>query len=268
MREGMGSKRGTIQGAYALAYRLGDPFPTYAEASWEDYGETRQQDLNGQPTSWTLNHRDGFPEAMMVKVPQSISLRLAFGLSGLVSAEELGDRPQRVQNLTSSTASTGAKVQPVVVEALGSMGDKGKTRLEAIPFTKPDAEPEPEARAEAAPAAAAGTDEPEAATGTPEPPVERQTTVDEQITDAVVVEPEPKPAPEPAAAPYDRRAHLALARKITKQRAKITALEAEQPTLESEEERTAAERLLAAQLVELARYNVAAEAAGKKRRDA
>jgi hypothetical protein len=116
MREGMGGKRGTIQGAYALAYRLGDPFPTYAEASWEDYGETRQQDLNGQPTSWTLNHRDGFPEAMMVKVPQSISLRLAFGLSGLVSAEELGDRPQRVQNLTSSTASTGAKVQPVVVE--------------------------------------------------------------------------------------------------------------------------------------------------------
>jgi hypothetical protein len=46
------------------------------------------------------------------------------------------------------------------------------------------------------------------------------------------------------------------------------ALEAEQPTLESEEEHAAAERLLAAQLVELERYNVAAEAAGKKRRDA
>jgi hypothetical protein len=106
MREGMGRQARHDQGAYALAYRLGDPFPTYAEASWEDYGATRQQDLDGKPTSWTLNHRDGFPEAMMVKVPQSISLRLAFGLSGLVSAEELGDRPQRVQNLTSSTAST------------------------------------------------------------------------------------------------------------------------------------------------------------------
>lgn len=294
VREGMGSKRGPIIGAYALVYRAGDPFPTYAEASWEDYGATRQEDPDGKPTSWTLNHRDGFPEAMMIKVPQSIGYRMAFGLSGLVSAEELGDRPQRVQNLTSPVVST-SKSKPIVVEygdddlgrelfelvkaanelkpgswkpikvavringhpseraklrdtlrrSLGSMGDRGRSKLEAIPATKVQADPAPE---------------PEAAAVTPEPTDEAQTTLEEQIADAVVVD---EPAPE-----YDRRKHLALARKITKQRAKIVAMDSQPPTLEAEEERERAERLLAAQLVELERFNVAAEAAGKKRKDA
>lgn len=116
-RKGMGSEsRGAIVGAYALVYRAGDPEPWYAEASWEDYGANRQKDGNNKPTTWTLDSKKGFPEAMMRKVPESIALRMAFGIAGIVGAEELGDTPERVQNLSDPGGADGVAAKPVTVE--------------------------------------------------------------------------------------------------------------------------------------------------------
>ena len=114
-RVGMGSAaRGPIVGAWALVWVQGDPEPWFAEATWEDYGDKRQKDGSNRDTSWTINSKKGFPEAMMRKVPESIALRLAFGLAGLVGAEEIGDVPERVQNL-----SNGGGDAPVLGEMMG-----------------------------------------------------------------------------------------------------------------------------------------------------
>jgi phage recombination protein Bet len=94
-RKGMGrAARGKIVGAYALVWREGDPQPWFAEASWDDYGEKRQATRNGNKTNWTIGH--GHPEAMMIKVPEAIALRKAFGLSGLYGAEEVGADAQEL----------------------------------------------------------------------------------------------------------------------------------------------------------------------------
>lgn len=319
MREGMGSvKRGAITGAYALIWRVGDPFPHYAEASWEEYGETRQLDLNGEPTTWHLNHRNGFPEAMMRKVPESTGLKIAFGITGIQSAEELGDRPGRVQNLSNPGGAAGAlKNEPITVEygdddlgrelfelvkavnelrprqwspikvamqinghpseraklrdrlrrTLGSLGDRGKTALEGIPHTKVE-EPAPaQPVPSATPAAAESTNGSEATTGTPAAPLKRladlaqpadtQTTLEGQIAEA---EAEPEP--------YKRNAHVNLARRVKRMRARIAKLDADPPTLEREEALATALHTLDGMLVELEQLNVAAEAAGKTRKDA
>jgi hypothetical protein len=115
-RTGMGDDRGEIIGAYALVWKAGDPEPYYAEAPWSEHGQWRQKDGSNRDTAWTLGSRKGFPEQMMRKVPESIALRMAFGITGIVGAEELGDTPERVQNLSDAGGAAGVTATPLVVE--------------------------------------------------------------------------------------------------------------------------------------------------------
>lgn len=88
VRKGMGSaQRGPIVGSYALVFLRGDEEPWFAEATWEDYGQTKQSTRSGKDTNWTVGK--GYTEAMMVKVAQSIALRMGCGLAGIYAQEEV-----------------------------------------------------------------------------------------------------------------------------------------------------------------------------------
>ena len=69
------SKRGGILGAYALVYRQGIRFPAYVFAPFRDY--------NKGNNIWKQ-----YPHAMILKVAESMALKRAFSLSGLVTREE------------------------------------------------------------------------------------------------------------------------------------------------------------------------------------
>ena|GEM_PF-486885 len=70
------NKRGGIVGAYALVYRKNMQVPTYVFAPFKDY--------NKGSSIWKT-----YPHAMILKVAESMALKRAFSLSGLVSREEL-----------------------------------------------------------------------------------------------------------------------------------------------------------------------------------
>jgi phage recombination protein Bet len=103
------NKRGGIVGAYALVYRKGMRFPTYVFAPFRDYNKN-----NGQ---WKQ-----FPHAMILKVAESMALKRAFSLYGLVSREELDHGnvpPEESSKGQPETASSNT------LEAPPSRGDRG-----------------------------------------------------------------------------------------------------------------------------------------------
>lgn len=69
-------KRGGILGAYALVYKQGTRFPAYVFAPFRDY--------NKGNNVWRQ-----YPHAMILKVAESMALKRAFSLSGLVTREEI-----------------------------------------------------------------------------------------------------------------------------------------------------------------------------------
>ena len=71
------NKRTVIVGAYALVYRRDRDLPVYFFAPFKDYF------AGGSPT-WRQ-----YPHAMIVKVAESMALKRAFSLSGLVTQEEM-----------------------------------------------------------------------------------------------------------------------------------------------------------------------------------
>ncbi|PUU86980.1 phage recombination protein Bet [Halanaerobium sp.] len=71
-----GSDRGDIVGAYALVYRKDRKYPVYVFAPYDEY--------NGYNSVWNR-----YPSAMILKVAESMSLKRAFSVSGLVSQEEM-----------------------------------------------------------------------------------------------------------------------------------------------------------------------------------
>ena len=71
-----GSERGAIVGAYALVYRKDRKYPVYVFAPYDEY--------NGYNSVWNR-----YPSAMILKVAESMSLKRAFSVSGLVSQEEM-----------------------------------------------------------------------------------------------------------------------------------------------------------------------------------
>jgi len=71
-----GSERGNIVGAYALVYRKDRKYPVYVFAPYEEY--------NGYNSVWNR-----YPSAMILKVAESMALKRAFSVSGLVSQEEM-----------------------------------------------------------------------------------------------------------------------------------------------------------------------------------
>jgi len=71
-----GTDRGDIIGAYALVYRKDRKYPVYVFAPYEEYRATTK--------AWRQ-----YPSAMILKVAESMSLKRAFTVSGLVSKEEM-----------------------------------------------------------------------------------------------------------------------------------------------------------------------------------
>lgn len=73
-------ERGAIVGAWAKVYRAGRK-TTYFYAPWDEYKSNKQ--------TW----RD-YPSAMILKVAESVALRKAFSISGLVGEEEIAAAAQ------------------------------------------------------------------------------------------------------------------------------------------------------------------------------
>ena len=71
-----GTDRGDIIGAYALVYRKDRRYPVYVFAPYEEYRASTK--------AWRQ-----YPSAMILKVAESMSLKRAFTVSGLVSKEEM-----------------------------------------------------------------------------------------------------------------------------------------------------------------------------------
>jgi len=70
------SNRGEIIGAYALVYRKDRSYPIYIFAPFDEY--------NADSRVWNQ-----YPSAMILKVAESMALKRAFTVSGLVSREEM-----------------------------------------------------------------------------------------------------------------------------------------------------------------------------------
>jgi len=71
-----GADRGAIKGAYALVYRKDRRYPVYVFAPFKEY--------NAGTRVWA-----SYPSAMILKVAESMALKRAFTVSGLVSREEM-----------------------------------------------------------------------------------------------------------------------------------------------------------------------------------
>ena len=71
--------RGPIVGAYAIVYRKDRMHPTYCFAPFNEYNK-------GGRGVWGQ-----YPSAMIVKVAETMALKRAFSISGLVTEEEIGD---------------------------------------------------------------------------------------------------------------------------------------------------------------------------------
>ena len=72
----MTGNRGKIVGAYALVYRKDRSFPIYVFAPYDEY--------RANTKVWS-----DYPSAMILKVAESMALKRAFTVSGLVSKEEM-----------------------------------------------------------------------------------------------------------------------------------------------------------------------------------
>ena len=71
-----GTDRGGIVGAYALVYRKDRKYPIYIFAPYEEYSADKK--------AWKQ-----YPSAMILKCAESMALKRAFSVSGLVSKEEM-----------------------------------------------------------------------------------------------------------------------------------------------------------------------------------
>ncbi len=69
--------RGQILGAWAQVWKEGNTQPTTVVVEWSQYNKGRN--------TWNSN-----PDAMIIKCAESIGLKKTFGVSGLVSGEEVG----------------------------------------------------------------------------------------------------------------------------------------------------------------------------------
>jgi len=80
-----GADRGDIIGAYALVYRKDRRYPVYVFAPFKEY--------NAGTRVWAK-----YPSAMILKVAESMALKRAFTVSGLVSREEMDVIQDREDN--------------------------------------------------------------------------------------------------------------------------------------------------------------------------
>ncbi|RCW88429.1 phage recombination protein Bet [Halanaerobium sp. DL-01] len=80
-----GTNRGQIVGSYALVYRKDRSYPVYIFAPFEEY--------RSDSKIW-----EQYPSAMILKVAESMALKRAFSVSGLVSREEMAVQQQSDYN--------------------------------------------------------------------------------------------------------------------------------------------------------------------------
>ena len=97
------SNRGPIIGAYAVVYRKDRSHPAYFFAPFKEY--------NKNSSVWTQ-----YPSAMIIKVAESMALKRAFSISGLVTEEEIGNgdndvKPVQQQNTKQNIEQEERKTQ-------------------------------------------------------------------------------------------------------------------------------------------------------------
>jgi phage recombination protein Bet len=104
--------RGKVIGAYALVWRKDRTRPAYFFAPWADYG------ARNAGSSWSPWSK--YPTAMIVKVAESMALKRAFSISGLVTQEEMGaDHEASVTVGEPQAAPTGAELWEALVAIAG-----------------------------------------------------------------------------------------------------------------------------------------------------
>lgn len=86
------SKRGKIVGAWATAHRKGVK-PVSIFVNYDEY-KGPDTDRKGKPTIWKK-----YPSAMIIKVAEAFVLKRQFGITGLVTREELDGQAER-ENVT------------------------------------------------------------------------------------------------------------------------------------------------------------------------
>ncbi len=97
-----GASRGAIIGAWAVVHRRGSS----SHVAYVEFADYNKPGRDGRQSVW-----DQYPSAMIEKVAQSRALKFAFGVSGLVTQEEMGystPRPQEPQ-----TRSRTVSVEPI-----------------------------------------------------------------------------------------------------------------------------------------------------------
>src|SRR6056297_913310 len=100
-----GADRGDIIGAYALVYRKDRRFPVYVFAPFKEY--------NAGTRVWAH-----YPSAMILKVAESMALKRAFTVSGLVSREEMdviqeqdNNKPKEYTNIKPDNKESKKKIK-------------------------------------------------------------------------------------------------------------------------------------------------------------
>ena len=129
-----GSNRGAIIGAYAVVYRKDRTHPAYVFAPFSEYCK------NGGV--WAQ-----YPSAMILKVAESMALKRAFSISGLVTEEEVGYQVQSKTSQTNRPLPTSDPAEEAKVELWQRFfktfnGDKDKAiaKMKEIVGNKPSRE--------------------------------------------------------------------------------------------------------------------------------
>lgn len=95
------SNRGPIVGAYAIVYRTDRAHPVYVFAPFNEY--------NKNNSVWRQ-----YPSAMILKVAESMALKRAFSISGLVTEEEIGTPQEQKQQEQKAQPQPQLQVKPTV----------------------------------------------------------------------------------------------------------------------------------------------------------
>lgn len=123
-----GTDRGEIVGAYALVYRKDRRYPVYVFAPFDEY--------DAGSRVWKQ-----YPSAMILKVAESMALKRAFTISGLVSREEM--EVTRLQEESTETKETtkerikerGSSSSPIsdvdVADSNNNAGNFNKDKVKA-----------------------------------------------------------------------------------------------------------------------------------------
>jgi len=141
-----GSDRGSIVGAYALVYRNDRSYPTYMFAPFKEY--------NAGTRVWAQ-----YPSAMILKVAESMALKRAFTVSGLVTREEMdvinsredsgneyNKKPDQIKDVSSSKVSENTKATKLskreeeIKKIVGDNEELKKDMFSYLKFAKEDLE--------------------------------------------------------------------------------------------------------------------------------